>query len=89
MELREFASREKRSNDYAWCQPRRETLKEIHVRGFNLSEEIKQAKVDEADANSFSPSMMMMLKRTKVGPEVKMRLNKRLFPGKRLAPSER
>lgn len=49
-ELREAVDREKRSIDLARCQSRRETLEEIHARGFDLNEEIAQAKADEADA---------------------------------------
>ncbi|XP_019257814.1 PREDICTED: calpastatin-like [Nicotiana attenuata] len=49
-ELREASDREKRSNDLANCQDQRETLKEIHARGFDLTEEIVQAKVLETDA---------------------------------------
>ncbi|XP_019260796.1 PREDICTED: uncharacterized protein LOC109238774 [Nicotiana attenuata] len=50
MELRGASDREKRSNDYARRRSRRETLEEVHAKGFDLSEEIKQAKADEADA---------------------------------------
>ncbi|XP_019266751.1 PREDICTED: uncharacterized protein LOC109244162 [Nicotiana attenuata] len=49
MELKGASDREKRSNDYARCRSRRETLEEVHAKGFDLSEEIKQAKEDEAD----------------------------------------
>ncbi|XP_019255154.1 PREDICTED: intraflagellar transport protein 81 homolog [Nicotiana attenuata] len=49
-QLREASARERRSNDLAKCQSRRETLKEIHARGFDLSEEIAKAKALEADA---------------------------------------
>ncbi|XP_070004242.1 uncharacterized protein [Nicotiana sylvestris] len=48
-ELREDSDREKRSNDLAKFQSRRETLEEIHARGFDLTKEIAQAKVLEAD----------------------------------------
>lgn len=50
MELRGAFDREKRSNNYAQRRSRRETLKEVHAKGFDLSEEIKKAKADEADA---------------------------------------
>ncbi|XP_070015757.1 uncharacterized protein [Nicotiana sylvestris] len=50
MELRGSSDQEKRSNDYARRRSRRETLEEIHAKGFDLSEEIEQAKADEADA---------------------------------------
>lgn len=49
MELREAVNWEKRSTDLAKCQSRRETLEEIHARGFDLTEEIAQAKAMEAD----------------------------------------
>ncbi|XP_070011204.1 uncharacterized protein [Nicotiana sylvestris] len=47
--LREASDRESRSNEYARCKSRRETLEEIHGKGFDLSEEIEHAKVDEFD----------------------------------------
>ncbi|XP_019264823.1 PREDICTED: uncharacterized protein LOC109242416 [Nicotiana attenuata] len=50
IELREASNREKRISDLAKCQSRRETLKEIHARGFDLTEEIAQAKALEVDA---------------------------------------
>ncbi|XP_019246509.1 PREDICTED: uncharacterized protein LOC109226169 [Nicotiana attenuata] len=49
-ELREASDWGKRSNDLAKCQARRETLKEIHAQGFNLAEEIAEAKARETDA---------------------------------------
>ncbi|XP_070029524.1 uncharacterized protein [Nicotiana sylvestris] len=49
-ELREDSDWEKCSNDLAKRQARRETLKKIHARGFDLTEEITQAKVLETDA---------------------------------------
>ncbi|XP_019266905.1 PREDICTED: spindle assembly abnormal protein 6-like [Nicotiana attenuata] len=49
-QLREASNRERRSNDLAKCQSRRETLEEIHARGYDLSKEIAQAKALEADA---------------------------------------
>ncbi|XP_070025398.1 interactor of constitutive active ROPs 5-like [Nicotiana sylvestris] len=48
--LRGASDRESRCNEYAQCKSQRETLEEIHARGFDLSEEIAQAKVDEYDA---------------------------------------
>ncbi|XP_070029433.1 uncharacterized protein [Nicotiana sylvestris] len=48
--LRDASDRESRSNDYAWCKSRRETLKKIHPMGFDLSEEIAQARTNEYDA---------------------------------------
>nr|XP_009799865.1 PREDICTED: uncharacterized protein LOC104245867 [Nicotiana sylvestris] len=48
--LREDSNRERRSNEYAWCKSRRETLDEIYGKGFDLSGEIEQAKEDEFDA---------------------------------------
>ncbi|XP_070005723.1 uncharacterized protein [Nicotiana sylvestris] len=50
MELREASDREKWSNDLAKCQSQRKTLEEIHARGFDLTEDIAQAKVLKADA---------------------------------------
>ncbi|XP_070002882.1 uncharacterized protein [Nicotiana sylvestris] len=41
---------ERRSNEYARCKSRRETLEDIHGKGFDLSKEIEQAKADEFDA---------------------------------------
>nr|XP_009769894.1 PREDICTED: uncharacterized protein LOC104220682 [Nicotiana sylvestris] len=41
---------EKRNNYLAKCQARREILEEIHARGFNLAEEIAEAKTHETDA---------------------------------------
>ncbi|XP_070034990.1 uncharacterized protein [Nicotiana tomentosiformis] len=38
----------------AKCRSRRETLKEIHARGFDLAEEIKRAKELEADAEALA-----------------------------------
>ncbi|XP_070022153.1 protein gar2-like [Nicotiana sylvestris] len=55
-QLREASDRERWSNDLAKCQSRRETLEEIHARGFNLSKEIAQANVREADARLFVSS---------------------------------
>nr|XP_016470470.1 PREDICTED: uncharacterized protein LOC107792754 [Nicotiana tabacum] len=49
VELREASDRGKRSNELAKCQARRETLQEIHARGFNLAEEIAEAKTRETD----------------------------------------
>nr|XP_009777194.1 PREDICTED: 227 kDa spindle- and centromere-associated protein-like [Nicotiana sylvestris] len=49
-ELREAFDRERQSNNLAKCQSRRETLEEIHARGFELIEEIAQAKALKADA---------------------------------------
>nr|XP_009763923.1 PREDICTED: uncharacterized protein LOC104215741 [Nicotiana sylvestris] len=49
-QLREASDQEKWSNDLAKCQSRRETLKVIHARGFDLSKKIAQAKALEADA---------------------------------------
>ncbi|XP_070025020.1 uncharacterized protein [Nicotiana sylvestris] len=48
--LRGASDRERRSNEYAQCRSWRETLKEIHGKGIDLSEEIEQGKVDEFDA---------------------------------------
>ncbi|XP_070002500.1 uncharacterized protein [Nicotiana sylvestris] len=50
--LRRALDRESRSKEYARYKSRRETLEEIHTRGFDLSEEVKQAKADEHDARS-------------------------------------
>ncbi|XP_070017457.1 uncharacterized protein [Nicotiana sylvestris] len=49
-ELRGASDRESRNNEYVRCISRRETLEEIHARGFDLLEEIAQAKADEYDA---------------------------------------
>ncbi|XP_070032868.1 uncharacterized protein [Nicotiana tomentosiformis] len=38
--------------ELAKCRSRRETLEEIHARGFDLAEEIKRAKELEADAEA-------------------------------------
>lgn len=56
-ELREAFDRERRSNDLAKCQSWRETLKEIHARGFDHTEEIAQAKALEADARFLISSL--------------------------------
>ncbi|XP_070040362.1 uncharacterized protein [Nicotiana tomentosiformis] len=40
--------------EFAKCQSRRETLKEIHTRGFDLTEEITKAKELEADAGALA-----------------------------------
>ncbi|XP_070013067.1 uncharacterized protein [Nicotiana sylvestris] len=48
--LRGASDRERKSNEYAWYKSHKETLEEIHARGFDLSEEIEQAKADEYDA---------------------------------------
>ncbi|XP_019260755.1 PREDICTED: uncharacterized protein LOC109238734 [Nicotiana attenuata] len=49
-ELKEASDRRRRSNELAKCQARRETLEEIHARGFNLAKEIAEAKARETDA---------------------------------------
>nr|XP_016468121.1 PREDICTED: ATP synthase subunit b-like [Nicotiana tabacum] len=49
-ELREASDREKYSNDLSKCQSQRETLEEIHARGYDLTEEIAQARAMETDA---------------------------------------
>lgn len=48
-ELREASDCGKWSNDLAKFQARREILEEIHARGFNLAEEIAEAKAWEID----------------------------------------
>ncbi|XP_070006100.1 uncharacterized protein [Nicotiana sylvestris] len=48
--LRAASDRERRSNEYARCKSRREILKEIHGKVFDLLEEIEQAKADEFNA---------------------------------------
>ncbi|XP_019248769.1 PREDICTED: uncharacterized protein LOC109228040 [Nicotiana attenuata] len=50
VELKEASDRGRRSNELAKCQARRETLEELHARGFNLAGEIAEAKVRENDA---------------------------------------
>lgn len=45
--MRGAFDQEGKSNEYARCKSRRETLEEIHARGFDLLEEIEQAKADE------------------------------------------
>ncbi|XP_070031830.1 interactor of constitutive active ROPs 5-like [Nicotiana tomentosiformis] len=50
MQLREASDREQRVTDLAKCQSRRETLKKIHTRDFELFEEIARAKELEAEA---------------------------------------
>ncbi|XP_070004681.1 uncharacterized protein [Nicotiana sylvestris] len=49
-EMRESLDREDNSKEYVKCKSQRETLEEIHVRGFDLSKEIKKARVEEHDA---------------------------------------
>ncbi|XP_070014963.1 uncharacterized protein [Nicotiana sylvestris] len=49
-ELRRALNRESRSEEYVRCKSRRENLEEIHAKGFDISEEITQAKTDEYDA---------------------------------------
>nr|XP_016434680.1 PREDICTED: eukaryotic translation initiation factor 5B-like [Nicotiana tabacum] len=49
-ELREASNREKRSKELAKCQSWRETLEEIHARGFDLTEEITQIRELETNA---------------------------------------
>ncbi|XP_070019962.1 uncharacterized protein [Nicotiana sylvestris] len=51
-ELRRALDHESKSKEYARYKSRRETLEEFHARGFDLSKEMKQAKVDEHDARS-------------------------------------
>ncbi|XP_070048964.1 uncharacterized protein [Nicotiana tomentosiformis] len=50
MQLREASNRKQWIVDLVKCQFRRETLEEIHTRGFHLSGEIARAKVLEAEA---------------------------------------
>ncbi|XP_070015556.1 uncharacterized protein [Nicotiana sylvestris] len=50
VELRRTLGRASSSKEYAKCKSRRETLEEVHARGFDLSEEIEQAKAEEYDA---------------------------------------
>ncbi|XP_070008095.1 KNR4/SMI1 homolog [Nicotiana sylvestris] len=50
VELKEASDRGKRSNDLAKHQAWRKTLEEIHARGFDLAEEIAEAKVRETVA---------------------------------------
>ncbi|XP_070046326.1 uncharacterized protein [Nicotiana tomentosiformis] len=40
--------------EHSICRSRRETLEEIHARGFDLTEEIKRAKEIEADAEALA-----------------------------------
>ncbi|XP_070058094.1 uncharacterized protein [Nicotiana tomentosiformis] len=54
MQLREASDREQWIIDSAKCQSQRETLEEIHTRGFDLSEEIARAKVLEAEARQLA-----------------------------------
>ncbi|XP_070010222.1 uncharacterized protein [Nicotiana sylvestris] len=49
-ELKKALDREKNSREYERCRSRRETLEEIHARGFDLSKEIEQAKGENFDA---------------------------------------
>ncbi|XP_019231641.1 PREDICTED: uncharacterized protein LOC109212444 [Nicotiana attenuata] len=49
-ELTEASDRTRRSNELAECRARRETLEEIHARGFDLAEEIAEAQARETDA---------------------------------------
>ncbi|XP_070025503.1 uncharacterized protein [Nicotiana sylvestris] len=48
--LRAAAAQGRRSYELAKCQAQRETLEEIHARGFNLTGEIAEAKARETDA---------------------------------------
>ncbi|XP_070008687.1 uncharacterized protein [Nicotiana sylvestris] len=50
VELRRTFVRVSSSKKYAKCKSRREALEEIHASGFDLSEEIEQAKAEEYDA---------------------------------------
>lgn len=54
--LREATDRAQWFVELAKCQTRRETLEKIHARGFNLSQEIGQAKMHEADARLLASS---------------------------------
>ncbi|XP_070032266.1 uncharacterized protein [Nicotiana tomentosiformis] len=56
MQLREASDRERWINDSTKCQSLRETLEEIHARGFELSEEIARAKVLEAEVRQLASS---------------------------------
>ncbi|XP_070014976.1 uncharacterized protein [Nicotiana sylvestris] len=47
-----IASDNSSEQEYARCKSRRETLEEIHARGFDLSKEVKRARADERDAKS-------------------------------------
>lgn len=48
--LRRSLGRVSGSKEYTKCKSQRENLKEINARGFNLSEEIEQAKSEEYEA---------------------------------------
>nr|XP_016476964.1 PREDICTED: uncharacterized protein LOC107798470 [Nicotiana tabacum] len=54
MQLREASDRERWIIDSTKCQSRKETLKKIYARGFDLSEEIARAKVLEAEARQLA-----------------------------------
>ncbi|XP_070036099.1 uncharacterized protein [Nicotiana tomentosiformis] len=54
MQLREGSDRERWIIDSAKCQSWRKTLEEIHVRDFDLSEEIARAKVLESEARQLA-----------------------------------
>ncbi|XP_070022662.1 uncharacterized protein [Nicotiana sylvestris] len=49
-ELRGALDQESRGKEYVRCKSWRETLEKIHARGFDLLEEIKQAKANKYDA---------------------------------------
>ncbi|XP_070015022.1 uncharacterized protein [Nicotiana sylvestris] len=49
-ELRRTLGRASNNKEYAKCKSLRKTLEEIHAKGFDLLEEIEQAKVEEYDA---------------------------------------
>ncbi|XP_070019650.1 uncharacterized protein [Nicotiana sylvestris] len=50
VELMKTLDRANNRREYERCRSRRETLEEIYARGFDLSEEIRQAKREEFDA---------------------------------------
>lgn len=52
VEHRRDLDNESRSKEYSQYKSLRETLQEIHDRGFHLTEEVKQAKVDEHDTRT-------------------------------------
>ncbi|XP_070054102.1 protein WEAK CHLOROPLAST MOVEMENT UNDER BLUE LIGHT-like 3 [Nicotiana tomentosiformis] len=54
MQLREASDREQWIIDSTKCQSRRETLEEIHTRGFDLSEEIARAVMLETEARQLT-----------------------------------
>ncbi|XP_070047016.1 uncharacterized protein [Nicotiana tomentosiformis] len=52
------------------CQSRRETLEEIHARGFDLTNEIAKSREHEVEAGVLALPMMMMMMAARAGPRM-------------------